>query len=118
MFFDSQLGQEKNAILGVIPKGFRDDRELLLEKDLRLVSDGPVFVLSRRISPELEVMNPRADRSIHVEPSGTAHREMATCCLLGDAHLEHRLVELVTFFDVPVGQLLEHVLLLISQIID
>jgi len=53
MFFDSQLGQEKNAILGVIPKGFRDDRELLLEQDLRLVSDGPVFVLSGWISAEL-----------------------------------------------------------------
>ena len=73
MFFDSQLGQEKNAILGVIPKGFRDDRELLLEQDLRLVSDGPVFVLSGRISAELEVMNPRADRSVHVEPRGAAH---------------------------------------------
>ena len=90
----------------------------MLEDDLCLVGNRPVFVLSAGISAEIEVMNPRADRSVHVQPSWAAHRQVTPCCFLGHAHSKHGLVQLMTLLDVLVSQLLEQVLLFISQIID
>lgn len=118
MFFDSQLGQEKNAILGVIPNCFRDDGELLFENDLRLVGDGAVLPLRAWICPEVDVVDPVTKCSAHVDPCGAAHWKVTACCFFGYAHLKHRLIKLVALFDVLVSQLLEQVDLFVGQIIN
>ena len=90
----------------------------MLEDDLCLVGNRAMLVLSTGISTKLEVMNPRADRSVHVQTSWAAHRKVASCCFLSHTHTEHGLVQLMTLLNVLVGQLLEQVLLLFSQIIN
>ena len=111
-------GARSRSCSGLIPKSLGDDGELMLEDDLCLVGNRAVLVLSAGISSKIEIMNPRADRSVHVQTSWAAHREVTPCCFLGHTHFKHGPIQLVSFLDVFVGQLFEQVLLLVSQIVD
>ena len=91
---------------------------MLFENDLRLVGDGAVLPLRAFICHEVDVVDPVTKSSVHVDPCGAEHWKVTECCFLGHAHLEHRLIELVSFLDVLVGQLLEEIDLFVSQIIN